>query len=308
MWQNIYAKQEQMLNEFNRLAELIAFIKSVEFNSFSAAARSLSTTPSAISKRVAKLEDRLGVRLLQRTTRSLSLTTEGTAYYERISVLLRELEEADDAIISGGTRGKLTVSTSLDFGPWLVQSIPEFLKQYPGIEIDLRLSDRRVDLVVEGIDVAIRLGDLEDSSLIRRHLGRAQFALCASPTYLEVHGTPNTPQDLVHHNCLCYLYSGQPVPWEFLIDETWQQIPVKGTFHSNNGSALKSAAIAGLGVTRLLHFQIHEEVKQNKLKLLFPEQLLPGLVVQAVFAHQRTLSPRVQVFLEFLSASSVDLV
>ena len=134
-----------MLNVFNQLPELVAFVESVESNSFSAAARSLGTTPSAISKRVAKLEDRLGMRLLQRTTRSLSLTTEGTAYYERVSRLLRELEEADDAVISGGKpRGKLTISASLDFGQWLVQSIPEFLAHYPEIQMDLRLGDRRV--------------------------------------------------------------------------------------------------------------------------------------------------------------------
>ena len=292
-----------MSNEFNQLAELIAFVKTVELNSFSATARSLSTTPSAISKRVSKLEDRLGVRLLQRTTRSLSLTNEGVAYYESVSKLLRELEEANDNVISGGKpQGKLTISTSLDFGQWLlVQSIPKFLEQYPNIEIDLRLSDRLVNLVVEGIDVAIRLGNLEDSSLIRRHLGRANFALCASPSYLQIHGTPNTPQDLVHHNCLRYLFNGQPIPWEFFIDETWQTIVVKGNFNSDNGGALKNAALAGLGITRLLNFQVHEEVAQKRLKLLFSEQLPPGLVVQALFPHQRNLSPRVQVFLEFLT-------
>lgn len=293
-----------MIDSFNQLAELIAFVKSVELKSFSAAARVLSTTPSAISKRVAKLEDRLGVRLLQRTTRSLNLTTEGKAYYESVSVLLRELKEADDAIISGGKpQGKLTVSTSLGFGQWLlVQSIPEFLRQYPGIEIDLRLSDRLVDLVLEGIDVAIRSGDLEDSSLIRRHLGRARFALCASPSYLKAHGTPNTPQDLVHHNCLRYLYNGQPVPWEFLIDRTLQTVAVKGKFNSDNGGALKNAALAGLGITRLFNFQVYEEVKQKKLKLLLPKQLPSGFVFQALFTHQRNLSPRVQVFIDFVTA------
>lgn len=292
-----------MLSGFNKFAELIAFVKAVELNSFSAAARSLSTTPSAISKRVSKLEDRLGVRLLQRTTRSLSLTNEGIAYYERISRLLRELEEANDNLTSGGKpQGKLTISTSLDFGQWLlVQSIPQFLQQYPDIEIDLRLSDRLVDLVVEGIDVAIRLGDPEDSSLIRRHLGRANFALCASPDYLKTYGTPSTPQDLVHHNCLRYLFNGQPLPWEFLIDETWQTIGVKGTFNSDNGGALKNAALAGLGITRLLNFQVHEEVEQKRLKLLFSEQLPPGLMVQALFTHQRNLSPRVRVFLDFIA-------
>lgn len=187
-----------MLRVVNQLPELIAFVESVETNSFSAAARSLLTTPSAISKRVAKLEDCLGVRLLQRTTRSLSLTTDGTAYYERVSRLLRELEEANDLVVSGRKpRGKLTISTSLDFGQWLlVQSIPEFLAQYPEIQIDL---------------------------------------------------------------------------------------------------------LAGLGITRLLSFQVKEEVQKKQLKVLFLDQLPPGLVVQAVFTHQRHLSPRVRVLLEFLT-------
>jgi len=292
-----------MLSVLNQLPELIAFVESVECHSFSAAARSLNTTPSAISKRVAKLEDRLGVRLLQRTTRSLNLTVEGTAYYDRVSRLLRELNEANDLVISGGKpRGKLTISTSLDFGQWLlVQSIPEFLAQYPEIQIDLRLSDRLVDLVVEGIDVAIRLGDLEDSSLIRKHLGRTQFVLCTAPSYLETCGVPATPIDLIHNNCLRYLFNGQPLSWEFLIDGVWQTIPVSGSFNSDNGGALKNAALAGLGITRLLGFQVKEEIKTQQLISLFPKQLPSGLVVQALFTHQRHLSPRVQVFLEFLT-------
>lgn len=151
-----------MLGILNQLPELIAFVESVESSSFSAAARSLGTTPSAISKRVAKLEDRLGARLLQRTTRSLSLTTDGTVYYERVARLLRELDDANDLVVSRGKPcGKLRLSTSLDFGQWFfVQAIPDFLTQYPEIQIDLRLSDRFVDLVENGIDVAIRLGNI----------------------------------------------------------------------------------------------------------------------------------------------------
>ncbi|MBD2463656.1 LysR family transcriptional regulator [Oscillatoria sp. FACHB-1407] len=293
-----------MLNVLNQLPELIAFVESVECNSFSAAARSLDTTPSAISKRVAKLEDRLGVRLLQRTTRSLSLTAEGAAYYERVSRLLRELDDANDLVISRGKpRGKLTVSTSLDFGQWLlVQSIPEFLAQYPEIQIDLRLSDRVVDLVTEGIDVAIRLGNLEDSRLMVRPLGQTQFVLCAAPSYLETHGIPTTPNDLMQHNCLQYMFQGRPEPWLFWIDQEWQTVPVKGSFYSDNGGALKNAAIAGLGITQVLGFQIKQEVEQGQLILLLPNQISPGLPVHALFTHQRNLSPRVRVFLEFLNS------
>ncbi len=299
-----------MLGILNQMPELIAFIESVESNSFSAAARSLGTTSSAISKRVAKLEDRLGVRLLQRTTRSLSLTTDGAAYYERVARLLRELEEANDLVVSRGKpRGKLTINTSLDFGQWLlVQSIPDFLAQYPEIQIDLRLSDRKVDLLEEGIDVAIRLGDLEDSSLIRRHLGQTRFVLCASPAYLKAHGVPATPEDLVKHNCLRYVSDGHPVSWEFLVNGAWQTVPVTGSFDSDNGGALKNAALAGQGISRLLSFQVDAEVQSNSLQLLFPDQLPAGPVVQAVFTHQRNLSPRVRVLLEFLTTYCTNVL
>ncbi|MEM9008390.1 MAG: LysR family transcriptional regulator [Cyanobacteria bacterium P01_F01_bin.86] len=286
-----------------QLPELIAFVESVETSSFSAAARSLGTTPSAISKRVAKLEDRLGVRLLQRTTRSLSLTVEGTAYYERVARLLQELDEANDVVISGGKpRGKLTISTSYEFGQsFLVQLMPDFLAQYPEIQIDLRLSDRLVDLVSEGIDVAVRLGDLEDSSLIRRHLGESQLIPCASPDYLKAHGTPALPADLIHHNCMRYVFDGQPLSWDFWRDGAWQSLPVNSSFDSDNSEALKNAALAGLGIARLLSFQIKEELKSQRLIALLPKQLHPSLKIQAVFTHRRNLSPRVQVFLEFLT-------
>lgn len=291
-----------MLAIHNQLPELLAFVESVELNSFSAAARVLGTTPSAISKRVAKLENRLGIRLLQRTTRSLSLTPEGTAYYEEVARLLRELEAAEQSILSGGKpKGKLTVSASLDFGQWLlVQSIPQFMSLYPEVEIDLRLSDRFVDLVVEGIDVAVRLGDLDDSSLIRTHLGHASFALCASPDYLDTHGRPKDLGDLLHHNGLCYVFNGRPVVWDFFVNESWETVPVKGTFNADNGGALLNAAVAGLGITRLMLFQIQKEIEEQQLEVILPNQLQPGFIVHALVTHRQHLSPRVRAFLDFL--------
>ncbi|MGD1856310.1 MAG: LysR family transcriptional regulator [Leptolyngbyaceae cyanobacterium] len=292
-----------MLTALNQLPELIALVESVNNSSFSAAARSLGTTPSAISKRVARLEDRLGVRLLQRTTRSLSLTAEGAIYYERVSRLLQELDDVNDSVISGSRpQGKLTVSASLDFGQrFLVQLLPIFLAKYPEIQVNLRLTERLVDLVAEGIDVAIRLGELDDSSLICRHLGKARFVLCTSPSYLATHGTPATPADLVDHNCMRYIFDGQPLPWEFLMDGRWQGIPIKSSFNSDSGEALKNAVLNNLGFARLLSFHVQEELANGQLISLFAEQLPPGLPVQAVFTHRRNLSPRVQVFLEFLS-------
>lgn len=292
-----------MQNVFNQLPELIAFVESVENSSFSAAARSLGTTPSAISKRITKLENRLGIRLLQRTTRSLSLTAEGSIYYERIARLLQELNEVNDLVVSGGKPcGTLTITTSFNFGQnFLVQLMPQFLAQYPEVQVDLRLSDRFVDLAAEGIDVAIRFGELEDSSLIRRHLGTSQFVLCASPRYLQTHGTPTTPADLSRHNCMRYVFQGQPLDWEFWVEGGWQFMPVSGSFSSDNSEALKAAAIAGIGIARLLDFQITHELETHQLVALLPTQVLPSLTLQALFTHKRNLSPRVQVFLEFIT-------
>jgi LysR family transcriptional regulator, regulator for bpeEF and oprC len=288
----------------NQLPELVAFVQSVQAGSFSAAARILETTPSAVSKRVAKLEDKLGIQLLQRTTRSLSLTADGTAYYERVAQLLAELDEANDLVMSRDRpRGKLTVSASHDFGHLvLAQWIPDFLQQYPELQVDLRLTDRFVDLVEESIDVAIRMGRLEDSSLIRRHLGEIPYVVCASSTYLKTHGVPTEPKELLDRNCLRFMSNGHPLPWTFLTHGSTQDIPVSGNFDSDNGYVLRSAALSGLGITYVLRFQVESDLRSNRLTLLFNDESLPRQVVQAVFTHRRNLSPRVQVFLEFLAA------
>lgn len=299
-----------MTTILNQLPELVAFVQSVQAGSFSAAARILCTTPSAVSKRVAKLEDRLGVQLLQRTTRSLNLTTDGTAYYERVVRLLTELEEANDLVMSHGKPvGKLTVTAPLDFGRLvLAQWVPDFLKQYSELQVDLRLTDRFVDLVNEGIDVAIRLGTLEDSSLIRRHLGKTRYAVCASSAYFKTYGVPATPEELVNHNCLRYVSNGHPLPWTFVLNGVLQEIPVTGTFDSDNGDALRVAALSGLGIIHVLSFQVEADVRSKRLKLLFTDMLTPGPVVQAVFTPQRNLSLRVRVLLEFLAAQSAGVL
>ncbi len=290
----------------DRLPELIAFVQSVQAGSFSAAARILGTTPSAVSKRVAKLEDRLGIRLLQRTTRSLNLTTDGTAYYERIARLLIELEEANELVISNGKpRGKLKITAPLHLGRRLLARwIPDFLDRYPELQIDLRLTDSFVDLIEEGIDVAIRIGNLADSSLIRRHLGTTRYAVYASPNYLEKYGTPATPEELIHHNCLRYVSrvnTGHPLPWQFVDRGVLKEIPVKGNFDSDNVDSLIVAALSGLGIIYVLNFHVEAEIGGDRLKLLFADRLPSGPIIQAVFTHQRHLSPKVRVLLEFLS-------
>jgi LysR family transcriptional regulator for bpeEF and oprC len=297
-----------MSTTLNQLPELVAFVQSVQAGSFSAAARQLQTTPSAVSKRVAKLEDRLGVRLLQRTTRSLNLTADGVAYHERISRLLAELEDANDWVMSKDRpRGRLTVSAPIDFGQLvLAQQIPNFLSQYPEMQVSLRLTDRFVDLVEEGVDVAIRMGTLEDSSLIRKHIGEVPYVICASPAYLNTHGIPASPQELTQHNCLRFISNGHPLPWTFLSNGVAYNIAVTGTFDSDNGNVLRLAALSGLGTICVLRFQVEADLHSKRLRSLFEDTLLPSLVVQAVFTYRCNLSPRVQVFLEFLTAKSAS--
>lgn len=292
----------------NQLPELVAFVQSVQMGSFSAAARSLDTTPSTVSKQVARLEDRLKVRLFQRTTRSLNLTAEGTAYYERVSRLLAELEDANDLMMTRGKpRGKLTISAPLNFGrlvlaPW----IPRFLEQYPEVQIDLRLTDRYVDLVEEGIDVAIRMGTLDDSSLIRQHLGEIPFVVCASPAYLKKYGTPKTPEELLNHNCLRYISNGHPQLWTFVTGHNLYELPVNGTLTSDNADVLRSAALSDVGIIQPFRFHVESDLCSSNLISLFDEDVLPRKTIQAIFTHKRNLSSRVQMFLEFLTHQFTD--
>lgn len=296
-----------MTTILNQLPELIAFVQSVQTGSFSAAARSLDTTPSTVSKQVARLEDRLKVRLFQRTTRSLNLTTEGTTYFERVSRLLAELAEANDLVMTQGEpRGKLTVSAPLNFGRLvLAQWVPSFLEQYPELQVDLRLTDRFVDLVEEGIDVAIRMGTLNDSSLIRQHLGEVPFVVCASPSYLEKYGTPKTPEALVNHNCLRFVSQGHPQPWTFIANNELYELPVSGMFASDNADILRTAALSSIGIIQVFQFHVESDLGNGNLVSLFEDDILPQKMIQAVYTHKRHLSLRVQVFLEFLAAQTI---
>ncbi|MBP2299318.1 LysR family transcriptional regulator [Azospirillum picis] len=287
----------------DRLDDMLAFIKVVDTKSFTAAADRLNLSKSVVSRRIGELENRLGARLLNRTTRKLSLTEVGQAYYERCTRILADLEEAEQAVadLHAAPRGRLRLNAPVSFGILhLAPAVAEFLERYPAIEIDMDLNDRYVDLIDEGYDMAIRIGRLRDSSLIARRLAPARMALCASPAYLKAHGIPQTPEDLTQHRCLIYTNVPSPDLWQFTVDGELRNIRVSGPVRVNNGDLLREAAVAGLGFVILPTFLCGEALSRGELVSVLHHAVRSDLSVNAVYPQNRHLSPKVRVFVDFL--------
>ncbi len=289
----------------DRLASLTAFVRVAETGSFSEAARRLGMSKSVISRQVAALEAELGARLFQRTTRSLTLTEAGHGYVEQVSRILADLEAADASVsrLQAAPRGRIRVSAPMSFGfLHLAQAIPDFLKRYPEVAIDLAMTDRFVDLVEEGFDLAIRLGKLADSSLIARRLAPVRMAVCASPDYLEAAGTPVVPGDLAHHACLSYSLWSAADSWHFVTpDGKDQQVEIKGRMRANNGDALRVAALKGLGVCYLPTFIVGADLQSGSLVSVLGDFMPKDRAAHAVYPTSRHLSPKVRAFVDFLS-------
>lgn len=283
------------------LANIEAFVRAVEQGDFTRAARSLGLTPSAVSRRIASLEEELGLALFRRTTRALRLTDDGRAFYERCRRVLGELEEAQEAMTRVRTRptGRLRVDAPQVLGQLiLVPSLPRFFKQYPGIELELTLRDYLVDPVTEGIDVLLRVGTLRDSGMMARKLGVTRMVACAAPGYLKHHGRPRKPEDLSTHHCLGFLRESGPVPWRMSTGE----YEVKGPFHVNQGASLRDAAMAGLGICWLFDFMVAEELASGKLVPVLEEYACDERPIHALYSENRHLLPKVRVFLDFAAS------
>ncbi len=290
----------------DRFAAMEAFVKVAELQSFSEAARRLRTSKSLVSRQISTLEADLGARLFQRTTRSLALTEAGRAYYERAVRILADIEEATLSVsqLQAAPRGRLRVSAPMSFGfLHLAPAIPDFLARYPEVEADVVLNDRFVDLVDEGFDMAIRIGRLQDSSLIARRLAPSRVAACASPSYLAAHGTPRTPDDLRHHQCLSYSNMAVADEWRFTRPDgrIWP-VEVSGRLHANNGDALRAVALKGLGLALLPTFIVGGDLKAGTLEAVLMEFIAQDGAMYAVYPHSRHLSPKVRAFVEFLAA------
>lgn len=292
----------------DNLSDIVTLVKVVEAGSFVSAAQGLGVTPSAVSKSVSRLEERLGVRLLNRTTRSLSLTDAGNSFYVRCRTVVGQLNEAEAevAATTQRPRGRLRIDMPTAFGrEYVVPALPRFLAQYPEITLQISFNDRLIDMIDEGIDIVIRVGKLTDSRLIARQLTVPRMFLVAAPDYLARAGVPQTPEDLRSHTCIRFFNpnSGANVDWVVERDGVSQDVPVSGQLMFNSLEAALASAIAGLGVAPAPSFMAERGIASGLLTQILPEwRLLPEKPISALWVKDRHASPKLQVFVEFLTS------
>jgi len=294
----------------NELSQIKSFVALVESGSISKAAERMDIAVSAVSRRLKELESSLGVQLVQRTTRKMHITEAGEKFYRRCGRLLDDLEEAKHEASNTATAlsGTLRIATPLSFGvAHLSPAVAAFMHLHPQIKIELDMSDRRIDLVEEGLDLAIRIGTLEDSSLMARKLASVRHVVCASPDFLNRHGIPSTPQDLSALPALCYGNLSQPDTWHYHDkDSKPGQVKVPMRMRANNGDALVEAAIAGLGVLCEPSFIVHGSVERGVLKPLLTDYQWNPMGIFAVYPQTKHMPTRVRAFIDFLVSSFGD--
>jgi len=289
----------------DRLQALRLFTATVEHGSLASAARASGVSLATVSRSLARLERELGARLLARTTRSLSLTPGGRDYYQRAKRIVEELAEADAVLAreSSEPAGRLTVSAPTLFGrQFVAPAVSDFLARHPRLEVHLMLTDRYLDLVDEGIDVSVRTGRLEDSSLVARRVGVYRRRVVAALAYLARAGTPRRPSDLARHNCLVLSTQRSPHDWQFHTARGVTSVEVSGNWETNDNDALLAAALAGHGLARMPSWQAEPHVAAGRLRAVLADHALPDIPIQVVFASARLLTARVRAFSEFLAA------
>jgi DNA-binding transcriptional LysR family regulator len=290
----------------DNLTDIAVFVRVVERGSFTRAADELELSRAVVSKYLSRLEDRLGARLLHRTTRRLSLTEAGAALFEASRGALERIVEAEDAVatLQKQPRGRLRVSAPMGFGIlYLGAAVAEFLRANPGVTIDLHLDDRYVNLVAEGLDMAIRIGELTDSSLVARKLSVTQPIVVASPGYIEALGAPEAPEDLAAHNCLLYSYLSTANVWRFTAPDG-REVPVAvtGTARVNNGNIECELAAAGVGLAMVPTFYAAPYLRSGRLKRVLERYRMPELGIHAVYPERTQVPPKVRAFVDFLAA------
>ncbi len=290
----------------DRLSSMTVFVKAVELGSFSAAADALQMSPQLVGKHVRMLEQHLGVRLLNRTTRSQHLTEIGATFYERARNILAEMEIAEGLAAQTRIvpRGKLRVNASVTFGIHaLTPKIAEYMQLYPEVSVELCLSNRYVDLVDDGFDAVFRIGELADSGLIARQLRPYRLILCASPQYLETHEPIITLDDLLRHECLGFSHTELRTTWTFDGPDGRKAVKVKGRLMSDSGEAIVSAGLSGVGVMLQPSELVTPYLQSGQLKEILPEYKAPSRPMHLVHAPDRRMTPKLRSFVDFIVAS-----
>lgn len=282
-----------------------AFVHAAELSSYAAAARVLGISPSAIAKSVARLEDDLGVRLFHRTTRCIGLTEEGNVFYERCKFILDEIRDTKALIAEtrATPKGKLHVSVPQIFGHTLLMPLlPKFLDKYPDVQLDIDFEDRVVDLIAEGIDIAVRSGELADNRLVGRKLGEQHFVVCASKKYIDLNGTPSTPAELSNHHCIHFKYpsSGRIASWSFM--KPYENLDLPKNLIFNNTHAGLRAAIDGLGIAHLPVYVAEDAFEEHLLIPILTRYMFPLGAMSLIWPSNRHLSPKVRAFSDFISS------
>ncbi|MGO8151119.1 LysR substrate-binding domain-containing protein [Rhizobium leguminosarum] len=297
----------------NRTGEMEVFVIAAELQSFSAAGRRLKISPSAVSKLVTRIEDRLGTRLLVRSTRTMTLTPEGEVYLSRARRILTDITETEQIVAGGGKmipRGLLRVNASVGFGErYLLALIPAFLERYPEVQLDISLTDGIIGLIEERTDIAIRSGAMDDSSLKARKLLESRRVIVASPAYLDAKGIPKTPQDLANHNCFSFNFRRSLNEWPFRNPGTSEvyRLPVTGNTAVNSGMIMRRLCLSGSGLGRVGQFHVQPDIDAGKLISLL-EEYNPHDMEQlhAVFAGHEHLAARIRAFIDFLAEHLSD--
>ena len=292
------------------LASMALFASVVQQRSFSAVARERSMAKSAVSKRVSQLEERLGVRLLTRTTRKLSLTEDGVRFYEHCAALLAAADAAEEAMAGASTdpRGRVRVNAPVSFSQlFLANAIAEFLPLYPDVKVELTSADAYVDVVEGGYDLVLRIGQLTDSSLVARRLSVDRLVVVGSPAYFAKHGRPKTPAELVGHNCIHYMVVPLAGEWRFR-DANRQPyvVPVSCNLECSDGMTVRQAAIAGIGLGVMPRFMVERAVEEGRLEIVLEGARRAEVGIYAMFASRKQLPARTKVLLDYLSSWFAD--
>lgn len=287
----------------DKLEAMNVLTKVVASGSFAEAARKLGVTRSAISKAITQLEQELGARLLDRTTRRVTPTEAGLAYYERCLAILAQIAETEAQIsrLHDEPKGVLRVNAPMSFGTlYLGTAVADFMDRYKELKVELTLTDRMIDPLEEGVDVTVRIGALADSSLIARRISTARVVLVASPDYIARHGAPEVPAELVGHKCLHYGHSTTVPRWQLTDNGMALTVPVAACLSSNNGDTLRDAAIKGIGIARLPSFLVGADIAAGRLAVVLPDYPPQDVTIHALYAPNRFLAAKSRVFIDFL--------